>query len=96
MTTSINTRAARGLVFIGSRDGHAIAFGGPPAQLTVQKSGSVMIRLSWSNNLSPYTLRRADDVRFRTNSTTLVDHQSSTLFDDPVGDDGKSYFYLVN
>jgi hypothetical protein len=55
-----------------------------------------MIRLSWSNNLSPYTLRRADDMRFRTNQTTLVDHQSLTRFDNPVGDDGKTYFYLVN
>ncbi len=91
-----NPTAARGLVFIGTRDAHAIAFGGPPAQLTVQKGVSGMIHLSWSSNLSPYTLRRANDARFRTSPSTLVDHQAQTSFDDPVADDGSSYFYLVN
>lgn len=87
--------AGRSQIYVGTRDGHIIAFGAPPAQLTLTKAVSA-VHLEWSSNAAPYTLRRADDVRFRVNKTTLVDKQPSISFDDPVLNDGLTHFYLVN
>jgi hypothetical protein len=87
--------AGRGLIFVGTLDAHVIAFGAPPAQLVVTKTPSA-VHLEWSSNAAPYTLRRADDARFKLNPSKLVDKQAVTQFDDPLLGDGNNYFYLVN
>ena len=53
------------------------------------------IHLEWSGGAPPYTLRRAEDPKFQVDPTTLLDHQPATSDDDPVLNDGKTYFYLV-
>jgi len=40
-------------------------------------------------------LRRAEDPQFHVNPVTLLDHQPQTSYDDPVLNDGRSYYYLV-
>lgn len=87
--------AGRGLIFVGTLDAHVIAFGAPPAQLLVTKTPGA-VHLEWSSNAAPYTLRRADDARFKLNSSKLVDKQAVTQFDDAVLGDSNNYFYLVN
>ncbi len=87
--------AGRGMILVGTLDGHVIAFGAPAAELTLTKTATA-VHLAWSNNAAPYTLRRADDARFKLNSSRLVDKQPLTSFDDAVLGDGKNYFYLVN
>jgi hypothetical protein len=53
------------------------------------------VTLSWSGGVSPFTLERAEDVGFVTGTATLVDEQPVTSHDDPVLEDGKTYFYRV-
>lgn len=54
------------------------------------------IHLLWTGGHAPFTLRRAEDPQFSVGVTTLVDHQNVTEFDDPVLNDGKTYFYEVH
>src|SRR5262249_6372315 len=60
----------------------------------LRATGSV--HLGWSGGSAPYTLRRADNAAFTIGVTTLVNEQNVTSFDDPVLNDGRSYYYLVD
>ncbi|UCF68641.1 MAG: hypothetical protein JSV80_04950, partial [Acidobacteriota bacterium] len=68
-----------------------------PIELTVDKNvaaGEVL--LEWSGGVSPYTLRRYEDVTFTGAVETLVDEQDDISHADPVLADGVTYFYLVD
>jgi len=67
-----------------------------PIVVRVDKDApSGTVRLTWSGGRSPHTLTRAQDAQFSVAPTTLLDEQPATGFDDPVLEDGASYFYLV-
>lgn len=70
---------------------------GPPILLRADKNvptGSV--HLSWTGGNPPYVLRRAENPQFTLNVETLVDQLNVTSFDDPVLNDGGSYYYEVH
>ncbi|UCF67640.1 MAG: hypothetical protein JSV80_18080 [Acidobacteriota bacterium] len=52
------------------------------------------VSLSWSQGVSPYTLRRSDNPEF-IGWDTLVDEEAVSSHEDPVLNDGQTYFYLV-
>ena len=58
--------------------------------------GTGKVHLSWSGGSPPYTLRRSDNAQFTIGVTTLVNEQNITSYDDPVLNDGKTYYYLVD
>ncbi len=87
---------ANGMVFIGNRDGHVMAFGPPALQLTLSKvAASGAVRLQWTGGNAPFTVTRALNPGFSSSPATLQDHQPATSLNDPVLNDGKNYFYLV-
>lgn len=54
------------------------------------------VHLEWARGAAPYTLWRAEDPRFETGAVKLLDEADVTWFDDPVIDDGRTYFYRVD
>jgi hypothetical protein len=54
-----------------------------------------VVHVSWTAGTAPYTLRRSRDPRFTQDVVTLVDEQDVTSYDDPVLNDGATYYYDV-
>ncbi|MFN7964917.1 MAG: hypothetical protein U0V87_04405 [Acidobacteriota bacterium] len=66
------------------------------ATLAVTKDGLAgTVKLQWTGGGPNYTLRRAENPQFTLGVTTLTSGPGSSL-DDPVLNDGISYFYLVD
>ena len=86
---------AKNRLWVGTRDGHLLGFGTPATSVTVTKTAGA-VHVAWTGGAAPFTLRRSEDGKFTVNVTKLVDKQPATAFDDPVLNDGKNYFYLVN
>jgi hypothetical protein len=64
--------------------------------LTVTKNTTDgTVELDWSGGGPSYALRRAEDPEFTIGNTTLQSGPG-TSFDDPVLNDGKTYFYVVD
>lgn len=53
------------------------------------------VHLQWTGGRAPFTLERALDPQFTQGVVKLVDEQSVSSFDDPVLNDGATYFYRV-
>ena len=66
----------------------------PTIALSVHRAPGA-VRLEWSGGRAPFTLERARDPQFTDGLTTLVDEQAVTTFDDPVLEDGVTWFYRV-
>jgi iron transport multicopper oxidase len=93
----LSPSAARDLIFVGTSDGHVLAYGAPVVTLTLTKnSANNAVRFAWSGGIAPYTLRQSPTARFNSSVTTLLDHQAQSTFEDPTPTDLGSYFYLVN
>jgi hypothetical protein len=85
-----------GRVYVGTRDGQVLAFGPTVPQLRVEKNvANGTVHVSWTGGNAPFTLLRALDPNFTSNAVVLVDHQAVTSFDDPVLNDGATYYYEV-
>jgi iron transport multicopper oxidase len=88
--------AANGRIYVGAGDGNVLMFGPPLIALTVDVDiGTGMVHLQWSGGNAPYTLERAEDADFKLNRTVLLNHQTTTSFDDPVAGSGKNSYYRV-
>ena len=82
-------------IYVGTRDGHLLAYGATAINLTVTKSATPgSVHLGWSGGNAPFILQRSPGAKFPS-STTLVDRQPATSYDDPVLADANSYFYLT-
>jgi hypothetical protein len=67
-----------------------------PILLRLDKNaGTGTVRLEWSGGVSPFTVRRCENPRFQEGVSTPVDEQAVTTHEDPVLEDGKTWFYLV-
>jgi hypothetical protein len=67
-----------------------------PITLTVDKNaGAGTVSLSWTGGVTPFTVERAEDAQFTVNPVVVVDEQALNGFDDPVLNDGNTYFYLA-
>jgi hypothetical protein len=53
------------------------------------------VHAGWSGGTAPYTLRRSRNPQFTQDVVTLVDEQNVTSYDDPVLNDGVTYYYDV-
>ena len=85
-----------GRVYVGTRDGQVLAFGPTVPQLRVEKDvANGTVHVSWTGGNAPFTLLRALDPNFTSSPVVLVDHQAVTSFDDPVLNDGATYYYEV-
>ena len=70
---------------------------GPAADLRAARNAAAgAVHLSWTGGVTPFTLRRARNPQFTQDVQTLLDHQPASSFDDPVLNNGVTYFYLVN
>ncbi len=67
----------------------------PIALVVTKDAASGSVQLTWTGGRDPYTVRRAEDARFTVAPATPVDEQSGATFDDPVLEDGRTYYYLV-
>jgi hypothetical protein len=56
-------------------------------------AGAGLVHVSWTGGTPPYTLRRSRDPQFTQDVVTLVDAQNVTSYDDPVLNDGVTYYY---
>lgn len=67
-----------------------------PIQLTVTRNNALQaVHLAWTGGRAPFTVIRAENPQFTSGVVTLVDEQNVTSFDDPVLEDGKTYYYRV-
>lgn len=64
-----------------------------PLALHADRVGNV-VRVSWSGGVAPFTLERSEDPSFAT-FTVVADETTDTSVDDPVVDDGRTWFYRV-
>ena len=70
---------------------------GPVIELRLGKDATAgAVHLEWSGGVAPYTLRRAEDPQFTQGVQTLLEEQGVTEYDDPVLDDGLTYYYRVD
>jgi hypothetical protein len=64
--------------------------------LRVEKNAvSGAVALDWSGGAAPYTLIRSQDPKLISGRTLILDEEMLGAVDDPVLNDGKSYYYLV-
>ena len=69
----------------------------PTALLSVDKNVAAgTVHLSWTGGRAPFTLRRALDAQFTLGVVTLLNAQNATSYDDPVLNDGTTYYYRLD
>jgi alpha-tubulin suppressor-like RCC1 family protein len=58
-------------------------------------TGAGVVHATWTGGTAPHTLRRSRNPQFTQDVVILVDEQNVTSYDDPVLNDGVTYFYDV-
>jgi hypothetical protein len=98
--TPLASDGAGFLVPVGAYETATVRFAASPAWsplvLRADKDAPVgAVHLTWTGGVPPYTIRRAGDAAFTVDVATPLDEGPVTTFDDPVLDDGRTWFYLV-
>jgi hypothetical protein len=58
-----------------------------------KNAGAGVVHVTWTGGTAPHTLRRSRNPQFTQDVVTLVDEQNVTSYDDPVLNDGVTYYY---